>query len=353
MPHPFFDATAYPWHRLEASALHRALYLGIRDPKVVDTIHHGCGSELLPLNLSQGPGVLWKDVLESVTVARKLPVLFELLRPRSPEIAACIAAAEAAENPVDEPVLPGDVLFFDRKDLRRTLETLPTTKGGVLLVRGERGAGNTWTEQLVQCTAAALGHECIWIFRDQVATLEEALEVLFTNLGGSISDVPQRMESGEAWFRRICSKLSEVAVRPPRGSNLTTWIVVDDLGEYENGPRLDRQIRAFFEQFVVAMANPAVGRLFRLVLIDYPGGKLPTRWKVKPFEDRPRMADVRADAIEDFYARWARSHRRQMDAAAVKQLASEIIAAADANKGDDTPRLRKIHDALEAALTRA
>jgi hypothetical protein len=49
MPHPFFDASSYPWHREDARKLHRELYVAIANANAIDGFYKSISPGLLPL----------------------------------------------------------------------------------------------------------------------------------------------------------------------------------------------------------------------------------------------------------------------------------------------------------------
>lgn len=350
MPHPFFDAIAYPWHRPDAQAAHSALYQAITLPNDITLTYRQCGENLTPLTPGQAANLAWREVLELLTTARRLKRLCELLPARAewPVLEASLQAVENARDLLEEPLLSRDLVFVDRKRLRTELQKLsgPTPSHGVLLVRGDPSSGKSWTQYLVEDMATALGAKCIYLFDGIVSTLDEVLEQLFTGVGDATA-VPARLESEDAWFKRACVKLQAVAQK----NGQVCWIVADDLGLLPTGPRLDPQIRQFFEQFALSMANPAFARWFRLVLIDYPDGPVPTKWKSFWVEDRTQPAEVDEKSIADFVLNWAARKKKKLGADDAQKLAVDILANVSQPTLPDGPsRLARIHQALEAAL---
>ena len=356
MPHPFFERTTYPWDRRDARELHRALWQAINDPGRIDTFYRGAGPGLLPL----APGaadVLWRQALDALSTAQRLRALCDLLlaEPLLVAVHAALAPVLEAKDPVDQPVFAEDRPFIDRTLLRDKLQRFAVSPSvRVLLIRGASKSGKSWTQYMISDLAQTLGEPCVYLFAGLVATVEDVIDQCFAALGDA-NGPPPRLETEDAWFKKVCLRLQVLAAN----AGQTTWIVVDDLGVDENGPRLDPLIRQFLDQFALSMANPAFRRWFRLVLIDYPdlraevGGRgVPTKWKEFWDEDRPNANDVDVAAVAEFLLKWAAHKNKQLANADATAFATDIIAAADAPLADGaTPvaRLQRIHDAVLAA----
>jgi hypothetical protein len=354
MPHPFFDLPSYPWHLNDAAVLHRSLHQAIRDVDRIDNLYRQCLADPPPLNLKVPPDSVWTQVLNNLSVALKLRRLCDLIvaDQQLQGIHPAALAVRHARDPLVEPVLSEDTIFVNRKALREVLARFSTGSSSrrVLLVRGECESGKSWTATLVRHLADRLGMQCIYLFEGLVFTVEDVAEQLFTLLGDP-SAMPPRLETSDAWFRKCCLRLQDLAQR----KSVVTWVIVDDLGDYPEGSRLDLEIRRFFDQCVLAMANPAFARWFRLVLLDYPQGEVPTKWKSEVWvEDRPSPQDLTVAPIAEFLQQWAESRDKQLTLQEATSLASSIVDKVDAPAPDDGPsgsRLKRIHDELATALS--
>jgi hypothetical protein len=307
----------------------------------------------MPLALGKPPHELWKDVLELLTVAQRLKRLCEniLGQPAYEAVHPSMQALIDARDVLQEPLLSGDLLFIDRTRLRNELGKLATGNPVVrmLLVRGGDDSGKSWTRYMVMDLARAVGDDCLYLYEGLVSTVEDVLANLFTTVAGDPKRVPDRLETEEAWFRRACVELQGAAIHQKKG----LWIVVDDLGSGPEGPRLDPLIRRFFDQFALQMGNPAFAKWFRLVLIDYPDGPLPTKWAQGFWvEDRPNEADMHEEAVSEFLLQWARRKQKQLAPEKAKELAQDVFAkvAAPPPAEVEKPRLQRIHDAVVVAL---
>jgi hypothetical protein len=354
MPHPFFDVTAYPWHRDDAKAAHRALYDTIQPPTRIDVLYKQSGSQLIPLALGKPPDEIWKDVLELLTTARCLQKLCEIILHQSAYEAAHphIQALVDAQDVLQQPLLTGDLLFIDRTPLRGELAKLATGNPAVrtLLVRGGDDSGKSWTNYMVKDLAQVAGEDCLYLFEGLVSTVKDVLAELFAAVVGDSKSVPDRLQTEDAWFQRACVELQEAAKK----QNKVFWIVVDDLGISADGPRLDPLIRRFFDQFALRMGNPVFAKWFRLVLIDYPDGQVPTKWLQGCWvEDRPAEADMNEEAVAQFLLQWAQRKQKLLAPAKARELAQGILAKVMAPPSPaDTgkPRLQRIHDAVVVSL---
>ena len=100
VPHPFFEAAAYPWHLPTATALHRALSEAVTRYPAIELHYRSCASGLPGLPNPETPETQWKFVLEKLTTARRLSTLCERLL-NDPSLAAIAeqvrAVVEAGE----------------------------------------------------------------------------------------------------------------------------------------------------------------------------------------------------------------------------------------------------------------
>lgn len=348
MSHPFFDVVAYPWTRTDAKDLHRVLYQNVADSGRIKLLYQQSGG-LRPLTPGSPADNAWAEALDHLMAQRALGHLCRVLLAKA-DVAAVHSFVQAVVDATDasqEVFLSDGVIFLDRKQLRNELSKLTQPNCGVLLVRGPSGSGNSWTQQMVERFAADRGASTIYLFEGIVSTVEDVFEQLFATLGNSDA-VPPRLGTEDAWFKKVCVKLQELA----QAKKEVLWVVADDLGEYPEGPRLDREIRRFFDQFGLAMANPAFAKWFRLVLIDYPGSEVPTKWKQHVWcEDRPDATEIDDQAVSDFLRRWAIARSKNLGAERAATLASEILAKASPD-GACLPekRLKAIHIELTRAL---
>jgi len=354
MPHPFFDGIAYPWKREDARAFHRALYTAVSNSGDIEEFFKAAGPGLSPLTQGIPPDRIWREALDKLVSGQRLADLCTLLLADA-DIAAIhdqVRAIQNARDPIEEVVLSGEQIFVNRQQLRDKLQLLASSETRrVLLVRGGAKSGKSWTAHMTAELARTMGEQCIYLFEGLIYTIDDVLDQLFTTLGDP-KGVPDRLETEDAWFRKICPRLQALSAK----NEQVSWLVIDDLGG------LDSLIRKFVDQIVLSMANPSFAKWFRVVLIDYPdaqpgtaGRGVPTKWRDVWDEDRPDVMHVDTTALETFILRWAARKKKQIGQAEAQKLATEVIAAVDATvaaTNPPPPRLQSIHDTLLKTLKR-
>ena len=143
-------------------------------------------------------------------------------------------------------------------------------------------------------------------------------------------------------------KLGELALRKDR----RLWVAIDDLGHHPAtaATLMDREIRVFCDRFAAMMANPAFGQRFRLMLIQYPDGPTPTKWRSEVWtEDRPCEKPIEREHVVQFLAAWTQGRGQPQFEHDLETWAAEVVAEADAApRSDEAPsaRLQRLHDAL-------
>lgn len=356
MSHPFFDASVYPWHRADAKKLHSALYGTVTIFARIDLLYKGIGPGLPPLEVA-APDVVWHMALDHLTAAQSLGKLCKHLLTAAElvSIRSVVLEVISAESVIDQFVLEtavsADLAFVNRKNLRIELNKLASSNPSirVLLVRGESKSGLTWTRHLVERKAAELGEgPIVYAFDGNVANVNHVLRLLFAALGKP-NGVPAKDSTEDAWYMDALFQLQVLADDKKRH----LWIVADDLGPGPEGPKLDPAVRKFFEQFALFMANPDFAQWFRLVLIEYPRGSVPTKWK-KGFwveEDTTQSSPETTD-IKDYLLEWARKKKKSLPEEQAEKFAAEILSKARAAvRADGMQSLwENLHNELLAVL---
>jgi hypothetical protein len=360
MANPFFDTNNFPWHLKEGNALYAILVVKVLSLPRIENIYNQCNG-LIPLSQVLNPGARWTEVFDLLSRQRIFRNLCELVINDVGLIDAHAATQEVLryEDPIYRGVLSNGVLFVDREILRAHLADLAIRATGksVLLVRGRESAGKSWTRKLVIEQVTSLGVPFTEFAENIVATVREVVQILFDMLEAS-DCVPQpdtpltadQLETDTAWYRKVCNRLRTIAAAKKR----VLWIVVDDIGEYDEkeGPRLSRNIRMFFNQFVLHMSSSeAFALCFRLVLVDYPlTPALPSKWeKHILIEDTPSPEDVTEDAVVTFLQRAARHKCKEVskdEAVKLARKALENVAAAIAQDGT-LKRLKIVNQELD------
>jgi len=168
------------------------------------------------------------------------------------------------------------VLFLDRIELRKKLQLLvpETNPMTVLLVRGGSNSGKTYGRYLFEWAATKLGAQYLYLFDGLVSNVNDLVLQLFVAFEAS-DEIPPRNTTENAWYKLVCAKLQEIA----SSKKQALWIAIDDLGlDEKEVPLLDQDIRNFCNQFALNMMNPLFRKWFRIMLIDYPEGPVPTKW---------------------------------------------------------------------------
>ena len=364
MGHPFFDATAYPWHIEIATTVHAALAAAYKTFGTFDLVYKKCAADLPTLSNQLNSVELWKQGLETLAgVAGALRKLCEVVLADTMVGGLALDAMrlmQAAKDPVSETVLAPGVMLLDREDLRAKVASLQPrdAQQRALLVRGDRRCGKTWSMHLVARTAASLGDGCIFLAEGMVGSVDEVIRELFAPMFGvldsrgvalpaGLTDIPPRNETEDAYHKKVCSHLLRVAA----ATKQRWWIVIDDLGDVSDEagnktPRLDINIRKFFEQAVVNLANPAFAAWFRLVLLDYPDGE-PAKWQVAVWlEDRPQAVNVDEKVIAQFLDVWGTSRQKRIEEEERTRIVAEIVK----NAGTTADRLKTIQALLSKQL---
>lgn len=354
MEHPFFGQLRYPWHRQEADLFHEMLVEVVQNPAQIDLFYKKCADRLPPLALG-APLLMWKEALENLAThgaLRKLCDLAIAQYKQNDRVQNVIRAVVDAKPAIDVTIISHDVLVLDRVNLREQLALLEpdATPLKVLLVRGEPGSGKSHGRYLFERAALDRDAQAIYVNQDIVVTVDDVVRQLFSALEAS-EKIPPRDTSEDAWYRLVCFKLQELASIKHR----SLWIAVDDLGPAQDGaPLLDSNIRKFFEQFALNMVNSAFRKWFRLMLIHYPDGPVPTRWKREFWsEDRTTDADVQHQHVAELLRSWSVAHDLRIVEQELTDIAGEVFAKAAAPAlalGNEAPRLRRVHDALIETL---
>lgn len=357
MPHPFFEVTVYPMHRPEASALLDELANAFANGNAIDLIYQQCGDNLPALFLGQAHPLIWKEALQNLSSRGFLRKLLDLVQPQfgnSVQMQKVIRDVINAESAEEVTFISQEMLILDRVELRNRLKELAadTNPVKVLLVRGSAKTGKTWGRHIFERFATDQAAPSVYIYPEIAVTVSDLIDQLFAALG-AMEEIPPAFTTDEAWYRKVCAKLADVATK----KNKRLWIAVDDLGPDPDGvPLMDAEVKKFCDVFALNMLNQTFRNNFRLMLIHYPEGSPPTKWKREFWtEDRTSDADVQPKHIVEVLKKWATSRDQTMVEDQLTIMANEVIAAAEApipatNNNEAPPRLQRIHDELKNKL---
>ena len=344
MTHLFFDASTFPWHLQEANDLQDLLSRLIADAATIDQIRKRCGPNVRPLVQPAAADAMWTQLLEHVTTAGRLRDLDRILRDESRHIAIALDKLIAAASPDPASWFFDAPVFVNRTSLRTALAQLGSaqTDKTVLVVRGERHSGKTWTKHIVRHYAQLTGFGCTYLCEGMVTTVEQAVDGIMAELE---ADTPPVLTTEAASYTTVAQAMLRAAQKRQRGS----WIIMDDLGPGPDGaPLIDGEIRRLFEQLALNTLNPAFAKWFKLVLIAYPDESLPSKWRGCALEERTAVADMHAVAVGEFLLSWARRHGKTLSDLDARALAEEIIRKASVAVPDADTRslLERVHDEL-------
>ncbi|MEV4513308.1 hypothetical protein AB0K00_30565 [Dactylosporangium sp. NPDC049525] len=358
MTHPFFDTDGYPWHRTEAVAFHRLLYRRFDKFADIQLVYKRISADLPPLDSGPSDHV-WHAALEQCAKRRLLRTLHQQLLDngdfgQNKDALAVLDAVRVSRAAVDLAVLPSvpGLVMLDRAQLRRYIRRLAPASNPlkVLLVRGEAQSGKSHGRHLFESAARDAGAKSVYLCDGLVATVEDVLVELFGAYSAT-AEIPAPESTDHGWYKAACGKLREIAER----NGCALWIAVDDLGVAEDGaPLLDPQIRAFFEQFALHLVSGVYKDWFRLMLIDYPEGAVPSRWRNDLWaEDRTSRADITVEHVVELLTSWSAQRGKVVVEETVADVAAGILAAVDGPDGAraaGTGRLPQLHDLLVASL---
>lgn len=351
MAHPFFETVAYKADLPEAKELERVLNDAYRTSQPIDAIYRKCSSQLPALNLNQPPGFIWKEALDNLIRNGLMRKLCEMVRdasPGNPDILKTIQAVIDAVGPEKLVRLRSGMLILNRKTFREQLEKLesPQSTVSVQLVRGVAKSGKSHGRHLFFEMAKNNGAKGIYIRRSLVSTVEQAANMIFSTLGVSNAVPPLGDTTKVAWYQNICLAILARAEE----ARITAWIAVDDLGPDPQGePLLDPEIRMFFEQFAAYMSTPQFQERFRLLLIHYPEGDVPTHWLDEFWqEDRTSATDLTREDVIAALREEVKRQGRSMLEDDYKTEADRVITIAD--ELSPVERLKSIFSSVTSKL---
>jgi hypothetical protein len=350
MPHWFDGGLAYPWSEPAAQKMYDTLVVTISEPNNIDRYYRmSIEGVVAPLNQQNPVDVLWKQALDDVATAGGLARLCNKLQVgrRWPKLRSAAAALLELRPATKKVILSRDVLVLDRERLRELVVELQSdSQAGVVVVRGDQQTGKTYSKHIFLAAAKDRGAQGVWLFPGLIATVRQAIAELFAAYGESPPPPEEGTDSTPtAVYKTVCTELMKVAVTKRRA----LWIAVDGLGFDSDGARvLDEEILNFFNVFALHLANPPYRQWFRLMLIQYPEGQLPTQWPEELWrEDRPTECDVGLEDIAEGIREWSKSNKDATYEQA-NELAAGIIASVDALPAGG--RLRRINDELKRTL---
>jgi hypothetical protein len=344
----YFDSITYPWHIKEARELHEVLYSQITAAGEIDRIRACCGPHVAQL-AHGAPDAMWRGLLNAVAIAGCLRDLDAVLREQQlPHVHAALDKLVNAASPDSERWILEQRIFVNRIRLRKALATLAgeNTTERVLLVRGEKASGKTWTRHIIQHYAHQTGQKCIYLYAATATTVQEAVNQICVGLGGM---APANFSTDSAWYRQVALHMMGLAQAKECGA----WIIMDDLGlDAGDVSLIDPEICKFFDVLALFTADPNFAKWFRLILISYPDEK-PVQWKEECFiEDRTAVSDLQEPEIKAYLSHWAQKKGKTLTESQAMALSEAIMQKASAPPAgsDKRSRLKRMHDELASVL---
>lgn len=344
--HPVFDFSPFAFHIPEAKNFYDLLYVSIPDPDDIDLRYRTAGGTS-PLQKHQTPDKIWKEALDKLATNKLLQRFCDNLKleGKFPPLQERLQKVYQAESAVEIEVISEKILILDRVMLRELLGRLADDDDllKAVIIRGEPDSGKSHCRHLFEKIAKQKQHISIYFGTGIVVELDDAITWLFDQVmpGGS-DKIPPKDTSEDAWFRKVCSRLAGLAAQ----NNKVLWIAMDDLGPDEKGPRLDDAFKRFFDQCITLMPNESFRKYFRLMLIHYPDGVMPTKWASLHFEEEVMSQnDIEQKHVEKFLENWYAKHEKNKIKDDIISDAKKIITDAEAPATTQPPlsRLERIH----------
>jgi hypothetical protein len=354
MGHPFFNAITYPFQREDAKQLHKVLSQAEKNSARIQNIYERCGSNLPPLTLPAAADLVWNEVLGNLAKHGVLQNLCTYIKNQfagQPIIVDAVVAVENAIPASERKILSNGVFILDCEDHREAISKITediTPK--VLLIRGKEKSGKTHCRFIFQSIAEEKGATVVYLCDGIVATVNEAMESIFSALGAGAEKIPAKVSTEDAWYRAVCNKLKELATT---GQTKKIWVVADDLGYIKNVPILDKEIRCFFEQFALFMQDPSFAKYFRLLMVNYAEQAIPTKWKATMWaEVNTDENTIQQTHVEDFLKDWKLEEKSDILEQDLKSLAQEVITIVTNPPANiaSLSRLERIHYVLSFKL---
>jgi len=219
------------------------------------------------------------QIFDVVTAAESEGWLLELLQATRTDLAeqaprhstresappSATAPSAVAASPFTACWLNGETVFVGREVLRGTLRDIDATRNRpVLMVKGDRCVGKSYTYELIKYAADQLDHRRLWIdLREALLPGEgpaELARVILDRMGVASESLP---EQGNSTDERWVMRLRDVVMGRLRNVTGTWWIVLDGFDRATLDPNVYR--------FLVRLAAETAMTLpqLRIILLGY------------------------------------------------------------------------------------
>lgn len=334
MAHPFFEELQFPAYREEAKELHRVLCIVSVDVPGAIAIYNRCGPNLpglTPANIQK----TWDEALLNLAARGFIKVLCDDVKVtfQQQQVKNAVHAIEIAKPITEVTIVESGTLILDRRPARIYIDKIApvssTTK--VLLVRGDPKSGKSHIQNLFDLKARASGAESLFLFAENIPTLQKVVDQLFSLFAPVPAPVVQDANTTDpAWNLEVCIRLQGLA----NAEKKTYWIAVDDLGEKDGTFLLPQTVRDFFDQFALQVRNPLFRKSFTLLYIHFPG-KVPPKWPRGIYEAvEVKESDITHADIEDSLREWREKTQKMLSDDKIISTAKQVLADAEKQYAD-------------------
>lgn len=329
MAHPFFEELQFPAYRPEAKELHRVLCIVSVNVQGAIAIYDRCGPNLpglTPANLQN----TWNEALFNLQARGFIKALCDDVKAnfQQPQLLQAIHAIEVAKPASEVTIIESGTLVLDREPLRSGINRIAPEGNAtkVLLVRGEPKSGKSYVEHLFSSVARASGAESLFLFAENIPTLQKAVDQLFSLFAPAIAPIVTDANTTDpAWNLEVCIKLQGLAA----ASNKVYWIAVDDLGEKDGAYLLPGPVRDFFDQFALQVRNSFFKKSFRLLYIHFPK-TIPTQWKREMYVAiEVSESEINKDHVAVALREWRDKSRKTVSDDKIDSTAQLVLADAE------------------------
>lgn len=352
---PLFEYPNYPFYLPEGQSLYDKLCELYSNAQAIEELYSKCGAlvtEIPALTTGIAPANQMREALGNLSRKGLIKKLCDVLAASNPSgaLRKILAKATECKSGIDKRVVNINQLVLDREDYRDRLEWLANEDHSikVLLIKGGPKSGKTYSRHLFEIKAKELNATSIYTGKYNV-DIEQFIGHLFSIIAPG-EPIPDISTTDPAWYAKICRKLLAFA----KIQKQQFWIAIDDLGYDENKvPLMDYRIREFLEQFVVLMVDASFRLHFKLLVLNYPPGNLPSSWyRDHIYEENFDEKDVKKKDIEESILNWCAGKQRLVNPQEISDLASKVIAddEALAHLDDVPPRLDRLRTAVTTIL---
>jgi hypothetical protein len=238
-----------------------------------------------------------------------------------------------------------DTVFIDRENLLRAIHDVETFGGSnVLVVKGARRSGKSFSYRLIKHLAPRYRYRLVWIdLREELmpgSGPDTLVRALLYQMGLDTRGVPEQGPcTGERWAQELANWL--VGVLHPHQTTTKWWIVVDGFGECF----LPVEVRTLLLRIAGRVA--AVLPNIRLGLLGYD--EVITR----PLCDQVRTEDflpIGLDELKSFFRQAFQQHEQVADESVINTIVERVLNAYQDVPKEHPEALRILHDLVRDSV---